>query len=89
MATAHLNAINRLPEPRPWRISFSYGRALQESALRAWHGRDENLNAGREALRHRARCNGAASLGTYTDEMEGKSGESSGRTHRSELHDDD
>jgi fructose-bisphosphate aldolase class I len=70
MATAHLNAINRLPGPRPWKISFSYGRALQDPALQAWHGQDENLNLGRQALARRARCNGAASLGTYADEME-------------------
>jgi fructose-bisphosphate aldolase class I len=70
LATAHLNAINRLPGPRPWKISFSYGRALQDPALEAWHGRDENLKSGQEALSHRVRCNGAASLGTYTDEME-------------------
>ena len=70
VATAHLNAMNRLPESRPWTLSFSYGRALQDPALEAWHGRDENVKSGQEALSHRARCNGAASLGTYTDEME-------------------
>jgi fructose-bisphosphate aldolase, class I len=70
LATAHLNAINRLPGPKPWKISFSYGRALQDPALEAWHGRDENLQAGQQALYRRARCNGAASVGKYTDEME-------------------
>jgi fructose-bisphosphate aldolase, class I len=69
-ATAHLNAISRLPGPKAWKISFSYGRALQDPALKAWHGRDENLKAGQEALYHRARCNGAATLGTYTEELE-------------------
>jgi fructose-bisphosphate aldolase class I len=69
-ATAHLDAINRLPGPRPWRISFSYGRALQDHALEAWRGRDENHDAGRQALYHRARCNGAASRGQYTEDME-------------------
>ena len=58
LATAHLNAINRLPGPKPWKISFSYGRALQDPALEAWHGRDENLAAGQQALYRRARCNG-------------------------------
>ena len=48
VATAHLNAINRLPGPKPWKISFSYGRALQDAALEAWHGRDENLKAGQQ-----------------------------------------
>jgi fructose-bisphosphate aldolase class I len=70
LATAHLNAINRLAGPKPWKISFSYGRALQDPALEAWHGQDENLAAGQRALYRRARFNGAASIGTYTDEME-------------------
>jgi fructose-bisphosphate aldolase, class I len=70
VATAHLNAINRLPEPRPWRVSFSYGRALQDPALEAWCGRDENLEIGQQALFQRVRCNGAASRGEYSDEME-------------------
>ena len=70
LATAHLNAINRLPGPKPWKLSFSYGRALQDAALEAWHGRDENLKAGQQAFYHRARCNGAATRGEYTDQME-------------------
>jgi fructose-bisphosphate aldolase class I len=70
LATAHLNAINRLPGPKPWKIGFSYGRALQDPALAAWRGRDENLKAGQRALYHRARCNAAASRGAYSDEME-------------------
>ncbi len=70
MATAHLNAINRLPGAKPWKIGFSYGRALQDPALAAWRGSDENLKAGQEALYHRAKCNAAASRGAYSDEME-------------------
>jgi fructose-bisphosphate aldolase class I len=70
VATAHLNAINRLPGPKPWKISFSYGRALQDAAMAAWHGRDENVKAGQQALYHRARCNGAAARGEYTDATE-------------------
>ena len=70
LATAHLNAINRLPGPRPWTISFSYGRALQDRALEGWHGRDENVHTGQQAFYHQARCNSAASLGTFTDDME-------------------
>jgi len=50
VASAHQNAINRLPVPKPWKLSFSYGRALQDPALEAWHGRDENLAAGQNAL---------------------------------------
>jgi fructose-bisphosphate aldolase class I len=70
LATAHLNAINRLPGVKPWAISFSYGRALQDDALSAWHGRDDGVAAGGQALAQRARCNSAATLGTYTDELE-------------------
>jgi fructose-bisphosphate aldolase, class I len=70
LATEHLNAINRLPGPKPWKLSFSYGRALQDAALEAWHGRDENLRAGQEAFHDRARCNGAAARGAYSEEME-------------------
>jgi fructose-bisphosphate aldolase class I len=70
LATAHLNAINRLPGPKPWKLSFSYGRALQDAAMGVWRGRDENLAAGQHAFYHRARCNGAASLGNYTQDME-------------------
>jgi len=60
--------------PKPWRISFSYGRALQDHAPQALQGRDENLDAGRQILYHRARCNSPASLGRYADEMEGDTG---------------
>jgi fructose-bisphosphate aldolase, class I len=70
LATEHLNAINRLPGPKPWKLSFSYGRALQDAALEAWNGRDGNLKAGQQAFYHRARCNGAATLGEYSDQME-------------------
>jgi fructose-bisphosphate aldolase, class I len=65
LATAHRNAINRLPGSKP-KVSFSYGRALQDPALEAWHGRDENLAAGQHAFYQRAHANGAASVGQYT-----------------------
>jgi fructose-bisphosphate aldolase, class I len=87
LATAHLNAINRLPDAKPWKISFSYGRALQDPALETWHGRDENL-AGQEAPYRRARCNGAASLGRYTDEMETASQSADDPPHRHDWRDD-
>jgi fructose-bisphosphate aldolase, class I len=88
VATVHLNAINRLPGPKPWKISFSYGRALQDYALETWHGRDENLLSARQALYHRARCNGAASLGNYTEEMEAAGVGFSSSPHRHEWRDD-
>jgi fructose-bisphosphate aldolase class I len=52
LATAHFNAINTLPSPKPWKISFSYGRALQDAALEAWHGNSQNIKAGQQALYH-------------------------------------
>jgi fructose-bisphosphate aldolase class I len=54
----------------PWRLSFSYGRALQDPALAAWGGRATSAQAGQEALHQRARCNSAASLGRYDESME-------------------
>lgn len=68
-ATEHLDALNRL-EHRPWELSFSFGRALQAPALRAWAS--GNSAAGQEALLHRARCNSAARFGQYTGEMEAR-----------------
>ena len=88
LATAHLNAINRLPGPKPWKISFSYGRALQDAALQAWHGRDANVKTAQEALSYRARCNGAASLGRYTEDMEESAAGAGGPAQRHEVHDD-
>jgi fructose-bisphosphate aldolase class I len=88
LATVHLNAINRLPGPKPWKISFSYGRALQDPALEAWHGRDENLAAGQSALYRRASCNGAASLGKYADEMELETASAVDPPHRRDWGDD-
>jgi fructose-bisphosphate aldolase class I len=68
-ATAHLDAMNRRG-PHPWPLSFSYGRALQASALEAWKGDPANVAAGRAAFLHRARLNGAARSGSYTPDME-------------------
>jgi fructose-bisphosphate aldolase, class I len=68
-ATANLNAINA-GGPHPWELSFSYGRALQAPSLKAWRGDEANVQAGQEALAHRARLNGAARDGSYTPDME-------------------
>ncbi len=67
-ATANLNAINKLG-PLPWRLSFSYGRALQDHALAAWSGEDANRDAAQEALLERARANAAASTGEYAEDQ--------------------
>ena len=66
-ATAHLNAMNALGD-LPWELSFSYGRALQAAALKAWGGTD--VDAGAKAFAKRARLNGAARTGSYTADME-------------------
>jgi len=68
-ATAHLNAMNARG-PHPWQLSFSYGRALQAPALKAWAGKPENVEAGQRAYYHRAKMNGAARTGMYAPEME-------------------
>ncbi len=72
LATAHLNEMNKVGGS-PWELSFSYGRALQAPALKAWRGKRENRDAGQKALYHRARCNGAARYGRYTEAMERES----------------
>ena len=56
--------------PQPWELSFSYGRALQAPSLKAWKGEDANVQAGQDALAHRARLNGAARDGSYSPDME-------------------
>jgi fructose-bisphosphate aldolase class I len=68
-ATAHLSAMNRLGGA-PWELSFSYGRALQAPALKAWKGQAANGPAAQQAFWHRARLNGAARSGSYTKAME-------------------
>jgi fructose-bisphosphate aldolase, class I len=68
-ATAHLDAMNKLGE-QPWELSFSYGRALQAPALKAWKGDASNAEAGQRALYFRAKLNGAARSGSYSPEME-------------------
>jgi fructose-bisphosphate aldolase class I len=72
-ATEHLNAINRIDGVRPWTLSFSYGRALQDEALQTWRGGQENVIAAQQAFSHRAKCDSAAALGRYTTSMETES----------------
>ena len=68
-ATARLSAMNAIG-PHPWQLSFSYGRALQAPALKAWLGKPENVEAAQRAYYHRAKMNGAARTGMYAPEME-------------------
>ena len=65
VATLHLNAMNKMGEGLPWRVSFSYGRALQAAPLKAWSGKADNLAAAQAALLERAKANGLATLGRY------------------------
>lgn len=69
LATAHLNAMNAMG-PLPWKLSFSYGRALQAPALNAWRGSPENVIEAQRLFLHRARMNSAAVGGRYSAEME-------------------
>ena len=68
-ATAHLDAMNKIGG-FPWKLSFSYGRALQAPALKAWGGKPENAFISQDALSHRAKMNKFASLGEWDDGME-------------------
>jgi fructose-bisphosphate aldolase, class I len=70
-ATAHLNAMNRT-SGLPWRLSFSYGRALQAAPQKAWSGKAENVAAGQRAFTHRARMNALASKGEWESGLEKK-----------------
>ena len=68
VATAHLNAMNAKFGPHPWTLSFSYGRALQDGALKSWRGSADNTAAAQNALATRAKLNSAAAKGAYTGE---------------------
>jgi len=69
-ATAHLNGMNSLEDKGPWYLSFSYGRALQETTLKTWQGKDENIEQAQQQLVKRARLNSLATKGEYKKEME-------------------
>ena len=70
-ATAHLNAMNQLlGDSSPWNLTFSYGRALQAPALKAWAGTDENISDAQAAFYKRARLNSLATKGNYSKDME-------------------
>jgi fructose-bisphosphate aldolase class I len=68
-ATEHLNAMNQMG-PAPWQVSFSYARALQDPALKAWKGDAANVAAAQKIFYHRAKMNSAARSGKYKKEME-------------------
>ena len=68
-ATAHLDAMNRMGG-LPWKLSFSYGRALQAAPQQAWSGKAENVGAGQAAFTHRARMNSLAAKGEWKSGLE-------------------
>ena len=70
-ATERLNAVCR-PGGVPWKLSFSFGRALQDAAMKTWRGSSANVAAAQAALRHRAECNGLAVQGKYSEQAERK-----------------
>ena len=69
LATAHLDAMNKIGGVS-WKVSFSYGRALQAAALKAWMGKPENMFISQDALSHRAKMNKLASLGEWDHGLE-------------------
>jgi fructose-bisphosphate aldolase, class I len=70
-ATAHLDAMNRMG-PLPWRLTFSYGRALQHAPQTAWSGKSENVAAAQRVFNHRAMMNGLAAMGQWRADLERK-----------------
>ncbi len=70
-ATAHLDAMNKIGG-LPWKLTFSYGRALQAAPQKAWSGKAENVAAGQRAFSHRAMMNGLATLGQWKQDLEKK-----------------
>jgi fructose-bisphosphate aldolase class I len=70
-ATAHLDAMNKIGN-LPWKLTFSYGRALQHAPQTTWKGRQENVAAAQRAFSHRARMNGLAALGQWKSDLEKK-----------------
>ena len=68
-STAHLDKMNKISS-NPWKLSFSYGRALQQAALKAWSGNVENETTAQEAFSHRAKMNKLAALGEWESSLE-------------------
>jgi fructose-bisphosphate aldolase class I len=70
-ATAHLDAMNKIGN-LPWKLTFSYGRALQHAPQTTWKGKSENVAAAQRAFSHRAKMNGLAALGQWKSDLEKK-----------------
>lgn len=76
-ATVNLNAINQVAMIRPWALSFSFGRALQASVLKAWSGNKANVKAAQDEFLNRAKANGLATKGQYQGNVHGAAGDQS------------
>jgi fructose-bisphosphate aldolase class I len=76
-ATIHLNAINQVEGAKPWALSFSFGRALQASVLKAWAGSKANVPAAQQEFLKRAKANGLATLGQYKGDLQGAAADQS------------
>jgi fructose-bisphosphate aldolase, class I len=70
VATQHLNVMNAKFGPNPWKLSFSYGRALQDMALKRWAGKQANVATAQQALYYRSKFNALAAEGKYSSDME-------------------
>ncbi len=70
LATQHLNEMNKSNEEKPWNLSFSYGRALQQPTLNAWQGNDNKISNSQNALFKRSKLNSSATLGKYSEDLE-------------------
>jgi fructose-bisphosphate aldolase class I len=69
-ATANLNAMNAMSQHLPWNVSYSYARALQDYAMKIWHGENKNIPAAQQSFYQRAKLNSLAAIGKYTSAME-------------------
>jgi fructose-bisphosphate aldolase class I len=75
-ASLNLNAMNAMPGRKPWALTFSYGRALQASTIKAWAGKEENVEKAVDVFIKRAKANSEAQLGKYTGATDGSGSES-------------
>jgi fructose-bisphosphate aldolase class I len=75
-ASLNLSAINAMPGRKPWALTFSYGRALQASTIKAWAGKEDNVAAAQAVFIKRAKANSEAQLGKYTGSTDGSGSES-------------
>ncbi|VDD77332.1 unnamed protein product [Mesocestoides corti] len=76
-ATRNLNAINKFPGKKPWKLTFSFGRALQASAIAAWQGKPDQVKIGQDQFLQLAKANGEASLGAFKDDLKTAAGQKS------------